>query len=135
MSVLRSLLFVLYQLVLTPVYAIMVLSLFWLRPIARFRFITGWCWLMLRLSRTPRVSNMKQAGKMLGLVILPTVFVFAVIAGFAHSWLSPLAPGKVGLQWFAGHLTGMSAMLMQPALRYDPWRFAASIARFTIPVN
>jgi 1-acyl-sn-glycerol-3-phosphate acyltransferase len=47
MSVLRSLLFVLYQLVLTPIYAIMVLALFWLPPLARFRFITGWCWLML----------------------------------------------------------------------------------------
>jgi 1-acyl-sn-glycerol-3-phosphate acyltransferase len=47
MSVLRSLLFVLYQLVVTPVYAIMVLLLFWLPPLARFRFIIGWCGLML----------------------------------------------------------------------------------------
>jgi len=47
MSALRSVLFLLYQLVLTPVYAVLVLLLFWLPPIPRFKFITGWCWLML----------------------------------------------------------------------------------------
>jgi 1-acyl-sn-glycerol-3-phosphate acyltransferase len=47
MSALRSLVFLLFQLVVTPVYAIMVLLLFWLPPLLRFRFITGWCGLML----------------------------------------------------------------------------------------
>jgi 1-acyl-sn-glycerol-3-phosphate acyltransferase len=47
MSVLRSLLFALYQLILTPVYALLVLLLFWLPQLPRFRFIIGWCWLML----------------------------------------------------------------------------------------
>ena len=47
MSALRSILFTLYQLVVTPVWAIMVLLLFWLPPIARFKFIMGWCWLNL----------------------------------------------------------------------------------------
>jgi 1-acyl-sn-glycerol-3-phosphate acyltransferase len=47
MSELRSILFALYQLIVTPIYAILVLSLFWLPPIPRFEFITGWCWLML----------------------------------------------------------------------------------------
>jgi len=47
MSALRSLLFALYQLVLTPLYATLVLLLFWLPPVPRFKFILGWCWLML----------------------------------------------------------------------------------------
>jgi len=44
---LRSLLFALFQLVVTPIYAIAVLLLFWLPPRARFRFISGWCALQL----------------------------------------------------------------------------------------
>ncbi len=47
MSALRSLLFALYQLIVTPIYAILVLLLFWLPAIPRFRFITGWCLLNL----------------------------------------------------------------------------------------
>jgi 1-acyl-sn-glycerol-3-phosphate acyltransferase len=42
-SVLRSLLFALFQLVVTPPYALAVLSLFWLPPLPRYRFITYWC--------------------------------------------------------------------------------------------
>jgi NO-binding membrane sensor protein with MHYT domain len=34
----------------------------------------------------------------------------------------------MGLGIAGMHYTGMSAMRMQPSLRYDPWRFAASIA-------
>ena len=51
MSALRSILFTLYQLVVTPIWAIMVLLLFWLPPVARFKFIMGWCWLNLFGSR------------------------------------------------------------------------------------
>jgi 1-acyl-sn-glycerol-3-phosphate acyltransferase len=51
MSALRSILFTLYQLVVTPIWATMVLLLFWLPPIARFKFIMGWCWLNLFGSR------------------------------------------------------------------------------------
>ena len=47
MSALRSILFTLYQLVVTPIWAIMVLLLFWLPPVPRFKFIMGWCWLNL----------------------------------------------------------------------------------------
>src|SRR6266702_560783 len=47
MSALRSLLFALYQLVVTPIYAMLVLLLSWLPPIPRFKSIMGWCWLML----------------------------------------------------------------------------------------
>jgi 1-acyl-sn-glycerol-3-phosphate acyltransferase len=43
MSALRSLLFSLFQSVVTPVYAILVLLAFWVPPLPRFRFITGWC--------------------------------------------------------------------------------------------
>ena len=51
MSALRSILFTLYQLVVTPIWAIIVLMLFWLPPVARFKFIMGWCWLNLFGSR------------------------------------------------------------------------------------
>lgn len=42
-SAVRSLVFALFQLLVTPPYAIAVLSLSWLPPVARFRFITYWC--------------------------------------------------------------------------------------------
>jgi 1-acyl-sn-glycerol-3-phosphate acyltransferase len=51
MSALRSLLFALFQLIVTPVYAVLVLLSFWAPPLARYRFIIGWCWLMLLGSR------------------------------------------------------------------------------------
>jgi 1-acyl-sn-glycerol-3-phosphate acyltransferase len=47
----RTLLFALFQLIVTPVYALLVLAQFWRPPIARFRFITGWCWLNLWAAR------------------------------------------------------------------------------------
>ena len=47
MSALRSVLFTLFQAIVTPLYAAAVLSLFWLPRQARFRFITGWCRIML----------------------------------------------------------------------------------------
>lgn len=50
-STLRSLAFALYQLVVTPVYAIAVVLLFWLPRIPRYRFIIGWNALMLRGAR------------------------------------------------------------------------------------
>ncbi|HVO89321.1 MAG TPA: lysophospholipid acyltransferase family protein [Casimicrobiaceae bacterium] len=46
-SWLRSVLFALYQLVLTPPYAVAVLLLSWLPRRPRYRFITGWCAMML----------------------------------------------------------------------------------------
>ena len=51
MSALRSLLFALFQLVVTPIYAVLVLLAFWVPPLARFRFITGWCWINLVAAR------------------------------------------------------------------------------------
>ena len=50
-STLRSLAFALFQLVVTPLYAIAVVLLFWLPPVARYRFITGWCAIMLHGAR------------------------------------------------------------------------------------
>jgi 1-acyl-sn-glycerol-3-phosphate acyltransferase len=47
MSALRSLLFALFQMVVTPIYAILVLLAFWVPPLPRFKFITGWCWINL----------------------------------------------------------------------------------------
>ena len=51
MTAVRSLLFALYQMILTPPYALMVLALFWLPPLGRYRVIKGWCWLMLAAAR------------------------------------------------------------------------------------
>jgi 1-acyl-sn-glycerol-3-phosphate acyltransferase len=47
MSALRSIVFALFQLVVTFIYATLVLLLFWLPPLPRHRFIIGWCWLNL----------------------------------------------------------------------------------------
>jgi len=43
MSALRSFLFALFQAVVTPIYAVLVLLAFWVPPLPRFKFITGWC--------------------------------------------------------------------------------------------
>jgi len=43
MSPLRSLLFTLFQAIVTPIYAVLVLLSFWVPPLPRFKFITGWC--------------------------------------------------------------------------------------------
>jgi 1-acyl-sn-glycerol-3-phosphate acyltransferase len=51
MSELRSLLFTLFQLIITPIYAILVLLTFWLPRVPRFKFITGWCWINLAAAR------------------------------------------------------------------------------------
>lgn len=51
MSDLRSVLFGLFQLVVTPVYAVLVLLSFWVPPLPRFRFITGWCGIVLLAAR------------------------------------------------------------------------------------
>lgn len=51
MSELRSVAFALFQLVVTPIYAILVLLAFWLPPLPRYKFITGWCWLNLLAAR------------------------------------------------------------------------------------
>ena len=47
MSALRSILFALFQAVVTLIYAVLVMLAFWVPPLPRFRFITGWCWLNL----------------------------------------------------------------------------------------
>jgi len=51
MSELRSLAFALVQSIVTPIYAILVLLMFWLPPVPRYRFITGWCWFNLLAAR------------------------------------------------------------------------------------
>ena len=43
----RSLVFTLFQAIVTPIYATMVLLMFWLPPLPRFRFISFWCRIML----------------------------------------------------------------------------------------
>lgn len=48
---LRSALFTLFQMLVTPIYALLVLALFWLPRVPRYRFITGWCALNLWAAR------------------------------------------------------------------------------------
>ncbi|MEO8538069.1 MAG: lysophospholipid acyltransferase family protein [Betaproteobacteria bacterium] len=50
-STLRSFAFALFQLIVTPPYAITVFMLAWLPPIARYRYITGWCAINLWAAR------------------------------------------------------------------------------------
>jgi len=47
LSDIRSLVFALFQVIVTPIYAIAVLLMFWLPPLPRFRFISVWCRIML----------------------------------------------------------------------------------------
>ena len=51
MSALRSWVFALFQSIVTPIYAVLVLLSFWAPPVPRFRFITGWCWINLVAAR------------------------------------------------------------------------------------
>jgi 1-acyl-sn-glycerol-3-phosphate acyltransferase len=51
LSTVRSVLFTAYQIVVTPPYALLVLACFWMPPLARYRVITGWCWLILAGAR------------------------------------------------------------------------------------
>ncbi|TMH35285.1 MAG: 1-acyl-sn-glycerol-3-phosphate acyltransferase [Betaproteobacteria bacterium] len=51
MSALRSRLFALFQVLFTPLYALLVLMSFWLPPLPRFRFITGYCCICLVAAR------------------------------------------------------------------------------------
>jgi len=50
-STLRSLAFALFQMVVTPPYALLVLLLFWLPAVPRYRFITNWCAINLWAAR------------------------------------------------------------------------------------
>jgi len=49
---LRSLLFALAQMLVTPPYALFALFTFALPRMTRYRLISGWSWLMIRLART-----------------------------------------------------------------------------------
>ena len=46
-SDIRALVFALFQAIVTPIYATLVLLMFWLPPLPRFRFISFWCRIML----------------------------------------------------------------------------------------
>jgi 1-acyl-sn-glycerol-3-phosphate acyltransferase len=65
LSALRSLAFAAFQLIVTPPYALAVLSLFWLPPVSRYRFITYWCRMNLWAARVlcgirPRVIGLEN---------------------------------------------------------------------------
>jgi 1-acyl-sn-glycerol-3-phosphate acyltransferase len=63
----RSLAFALFQMLVTPVYALVVVALFWLPAVPRYRFITGWCALNLWAARAicgirARVEGLENVG-------------------------------------------------------------------------
>jgi 1-acyl-sn-glycerol-3-phosphate acyltransferase len=67
MSALRSVAFALFQMLVTPPYALAVVALFWLPPLPRYRFITHWCALNLWGARVlcgirHRVIGMENVG-------------------------------------------------------------------------
>jgi 1-acyl-sn-glycerol-3-phosphate acyltransferase len=51
LSAVRSLAFALFQTLFTPPYALLVLAVFWLPPLARYRVVLGWCWVTLQAAR------------------------------------------------------------------------------------
>lgn len=51
LSTVRSVLFAVYQLVVTPPYALFMLAFFWLPPVPRYKLAKAWCWLMLQGAR------------------------------------------------------------------------------------
>jgi 1-acyl-sn-glycerol-3-phosphate acyltransferase len=66
-SALRSLAFALFQSILTPVFALTVLALFWMPAVPRYRYITNWCALNLWAARwicgiRHRVIGMENIG-------------------------------------------------------------------------
>jgi len=66
-SALRSVAFALFQMLITPPYALAVVALFWLPPLPRYRFITHWCALNLWGARVlcgirHRVIGMENVG-------------------------------------------------------------------------
>jgi signal transduction histidine kinase/ActR/RegA family two-component response regulator len=71
-------------------------------------------WLLLRLSRTPRLANIKQAAKLLFYVILPTALASSLAAGVAMQILYGRDFVMLAMEWFAGHATGM--LLALPTL-------------------
>jgi 1-acyl-sn-glycerol-3-phosphate acyltransferase len=50
-SAFRSFAFALFQIIVTPLYALAVFALAWLPPVRRYRLVTGWCALNLWAAR------------------------------------------------------------------------------------
>jgi 1-acyl-sn-glycerol-3-phosphate acyltransferase len=67
-SAVRSLAFALFQAIVTPLYALLVLALFWVPAVPRYRFITGWCAINLWAARwicgiRARVEGLENVGR------------------------------------------------------------------------
>lgn len=63
----RSIAFMLFQALVTPPYALVVLALFFVPPVPRYRFITGWCALNLWAARwicgiRARIEGLENVG-------------------------------------------------------------------------
>jgi len=68
-------------------------------------------WLLLRMSRTPRLANIVQAAKLLAFVILPTQLFNGLAAGLACQLIFGRGFAGIATQWFMGHALGMIVTL------------------------
>jgi signal transduction histidine kinase/CheY-like chemotaxis protein len=68
-------------------------------------------WLLLRMSRTPRLANIVQAAKLLAFVILPTQLINGLAAGLACQAIFGRGFAGIAMQWFMGHALGMMVTL------------------------
>lgn len=80
-SAVRSIAFALFQLAVTPPYAIAVLTLSWLPPVARFRFITYWCRVNLWAARV--ICGIRH--EVVGMEHMPTT-PHVIMAKHSSTW-------------------------------------------------
>jgi signal transduction histidine kinase/ActR/RegA family two-component response regulator len=80
------------------------------------------CWLMRRLSKTPRMGSLKQAGRIIAQVILPTTVASSLTAGLLCQLIFGRGFGGLTFEWFCGHGFGMATMLPTLLLLASPDR-------------
>jgi signal transduction histidine kinase/CheY-like chemotaxis protein len=80
------------------------------------------CWLMRRLSKTPRLGSLKQAGRIIAQVILPTTVASSLTAGVLCQLIFGRGLASLTFEWFCGHGFGMAIMLPTLLLLASPDR-------------
>ncbi len=80
------------------------------------------CWLMRRLSKTPRLGSLKQAGRIIAQVILPTTIASSLTAGVFCQLIFGRGLAGLTFEWFCGHGMGMATMLPTLLLLASPDR-------------
>jgi signal transduction histidine kinase/CheY-like chemotaxis protein len=80
--------------------------------------------LVRRVLRTPDLVNLKQAGALLALVVLPTAILVTLGVGVAGWLINAKLPLSFMLEWFAGHGSGMAMALPTLLILRTPGRVA-----------